>query len=81
MTVNGQPEGQAGGEQGGSMEDKAIITIVIDGANIMGHPLCKMDGIIYQKGKRIREISYNGPITSAKDVGDAIQTLFKEDPA
>jgi len=64
------------------MEDKAVITIVVDSVNIMGQPLCKMDGMIRQKGKRTREISYNGPITSAKDVGDAIQNLFKEeDPA
>jgi len=61
------------------MEDKAIITIVVDGMNVMSQPLCKMNGIIYRKGKSTKEISYSGPVTSANDVGDAIQNLFKED--
>ena len=61
------------------MEDIAIINIVVSGSNVMGNPLCRVDGIIREKGKKLREISYHGPVTSAHDVADAIQDLFKEE--
>ena len=60
------------------MEDKAIIIIVVSGNNIMGDALCTMEGMVRQKGKKVRNLSYQGPVTSALDVADAISEIFAE---
>jgi len=58
-------------------EDMTIITIVISGSNVMGDSLCRMDGISYQMGKKIKEISFRGPITSGSDVMEAVSEMFE----
>ena len=59
------------------MEERAIITIVVSGTNIMGQSLCSMSGIVLGK-KKPREINYDGPVTSASELADAIVSLFIE---
>ena len=76
MPLLAEQIGEAFFQGGEIMYDKTIIVIVISGTNIMSQSLCYMEGIICQKGKKAREVSYHGPVTSASDVTKAVSDLF-----
>ena len=57
---------------------KLVLTIVVEGRNIMGKPLCEMNGVVVVKGKMSRLIEYSGPVESIGAVTDAIESMFKE---
>ena len=52
-----------------------MLTIVIEGENIMGQPLCKMNGVVV-KGKTSRFIEYSGPVESIDAVAEAVESMF-----
>jgi len=55
---------------------KLIITIIVDGENMMGEPLCQVRGFV--RDEKYKELKYDGPVTSAKDVAEAVMSLFEE---
>ena len=59
--------------------EQAIITIVVSGTNVMGQVLCAMNGTVFCGKKTVQEISYTGPVVSAKAVADGIAGLFAEE--
>lgn len=55
---------------------KLMITIVVNGQNIMGNPLVEFNGVLMEGGKKTTA-HYGGPITSAQEVFDEVRGLFK----
>lgn len=54
---------------------RLVLTIVIEGENIMGQPLCEMNGVVV-KGKTSKPIEYSGPVESIDAVVEAIESMF-----
>jgi hypothetical protein len=63
-----------------AVTDKLVVTIVIEGENIMGQPLCDMQGILLT-GKKVEDLKYGGPVTSAHNVAEALKAIFEEETA
>lgn len=58
------------------MADILLLTVNIDGTNIMGNPLLKALGY-YRVGKKERKIKIETPITSIPEFVKAFEELFK----
>ena len=56
-------------------KQKLVLTIVVEGENMMGQPLCQMNGVVV-KGKTSRFIEYSGPVQSIDAVAAAIESIF-----
>ncbi|MDP3052259.1 MAG: hypothetical protein Q8N42_02005 [bacterium] len=58
------------------MADKLMLTVHIDGTNIMGNPLLKAHGY-YRVRDKSKEIKIETPITSIPEFVKAFEELFK----
>jgi hypothetical protein len=62
----------------GAAKGKLVVTIVVDGENIMGNPVCEMHGIVLL-GKKVEHLEYSGPVVAIPEVAAALKGLFKEE--
>ena len=62
----------------GATKGKLVVTIVVDGENIMGNALCEMHGIALL-GKKVERLEYSGPIVAIPEVVAALKGFFKEE--
>jgi len=58
--------------------EELIVMIAIKGSNVMGEPLCEVDGMLFNGRKIMKRIEYRGTVTSAYDVAEAIESMFRE---